>query len=432
MPGPRPGGNSTPRLHSEEGGRWKVGAWGRWARQDSTFRQRGKVLPSRFLPLSFPLRPSAFPFPNSYDKETHWHSHQRWRLPRSQRRYPWRGARGGQAGMGGGGLHRRLRGIAPAGRLPHPRPPFDGHDHAPGRHDPRHDQQGALHQQGRRGRQGRRGPGNGRERAGNPPAAADRGIDPGGRRRFADHGPAALRGGFPDHRRAQDHRQRPGSDGHDLRLRLGRGVRGRLARPAPDHRRQPQAGDGAGGDGPARGLDRALRRAGGRGQRHPDPRDSLFVRQAVGVPDEPRPRRLHEQPGRGGRGCETHRWRGNRAHVVGDGRVQARRRRRAGGGGDRRPHGQGNALHGAGAPPARRHANDAGPHPGHPVRGHGGAAHQRGAFRHDGVLSQLPRDGRAHRRGRAQAAHGQPDAPDGGSALPICSGPHPRRRGRWT
>ena len=51
------------------------------------------------------------------------------------------------------------------------------------------------------------------------------------------------------------------------------------------------------------------------------------------------------------------------------GEYQARRHRRAGGGGDRRPHGQGNALHRAGAFAARRHADDTRPDPGHALRG---------------------------------------------------------------
>ena len=62
-------------------------------------------------------------------------------------------------------------------------------------------------------------------------------------------------------RRAQDHRQRPGRDRLHLRLRHRGQHRDGGDRPAAHHRRVAPPGAGRRGDGPARRLDRAARRA---------------------------------------------------------------------------------------------------------------------------------------------------------------------------
>ncbi len=88
---------------------------------------------------------------------------------------------------------------------------------------------------------------------------------------------------------------------------------------------------------------------------------------------------------------------------------------------DCRAHGQGNAQLRPGPSPARRHADDAGPHPGHPFRGQGRGADRREEVRHDGFLPELPGARRADRRCGPQAASGHPEPSDG---------PNVPRRGR--
>ena len=82
-------------------------------------------------------------------------------------------------------------------------------------------------------------------------------------------------------RRAEDDRQRPG--GHGLHLRFPhRGAdRHRRDRPPAHHRRVAQPGDGGGGDGPPRWLDRHLQRHGRR--RRCDPRARAALRRGRGL-----------------------------------------------------------------------------------------------------------------------------------------------------
>ena len=91
------------------------------------------------------------------------------------------------------------------------------------------------------------------------------------RRRIAQHRAAAVRAWHADRRRAQDDRQRSGRDALHVRLRLRRRLRDRCARPPAHDGGEPQPRDGAGGDGPLRRLDRAVRRHCRRRGRDPDP-----------------------------------------------------------------------------------------------------------------------------------------------------------------
>ena len=104
--------------------------------------------------------------------------------------------------------------------------------------------------------------------------------------RLADE--AGRRGGG----RAQDDRQRPRR--HRLHVRVpDRGAdRHRRHRPAAHHRREPRPGDGGGGDGPPRGLDRHPLRDGGRRRRRAGARGAVRHRRGV------RPHRAPSPPGR--------------------------------------------------------------------------------------------------------------------------------------
>ena len=94
------------------------------------------------------------------------------------------------------------------------------------------------------------------------------------RTRSARQRPLYERGGR-GRRGAQDDRQRPGRHRLHVRVRHRGEHRDGGDRPAAHHRREPSPGADRRGDGQARGLDRAARRAGRRGERDPHPREAV-------------------------------------------------------------------------------------------------------------------------------------------------------------
>ena len=227
------------------------------------------------------------------------------------------------------------------------------------------------------------------------------------RRRFVEHRPAALRARRPDRRRSQDHRQRPGRNGDDLRVRFRGGLRHRGAGSAAHDGREPRPRDGARGDGPICGVDRHLRRSGRRRRRHPHPGDSVPLRQHLregrrtrtgGTPLQHRRRR------RGG-ASRGWRFRHQRRPARGSG-SSPRWHRCTGGGGDRAAHRQGDARDGPWPSAARRRADQLRPRPLHAVRHDGGRAHRGRTVRPDGHLHWRPAS-RACRSPRPWASCGE-------------------------
>ena len=128
-------------------------------------------------------------------------------------------------------------------------------------------------------------------------------------RLHAEHGARRARG-------AEDDRQRPRRHRRHLRLRHRAPGRDRGDRPPAHDRRVAPPGDGGRGDGPPRGLDRALLGDRRRRRRDPDPRAA--VRHRGGLPaDRPPPRaRAHLLDRRRRRGRDRPRrgrWRSPRA-----------------------------------------------------------------------------------------------------------------------
>ena len=107
-------------------------------------------------------------------------------------------------------------------------------------------------------------------------------------------------------RRAEDDRQRPQRDRLHVRLRHRGQHRDGGDRPAAHHRRVAPPRADRRGDGPARRLDRAARRAGRRRERHPDPRAAVLARAGLRLRREPVPVALRADP-RGRRGRDARR-----------------------------------------------------------------------------------------------------------------------------
>ena len=97
------------------------------------------------------------------------------------------------------------------------------------------------------------------------------------RRRVVEYRTAVVRRRSAAGGCAQDHRQRPGWHGDDLRVRLGSGLRHGRARSTPYHGGEPQPRDGAGSHGPLRGLDCPVRRSRRRCRRDSDPGDPIHL-----------------------------------------------------------------------------------------------------------------------------------------------------------
>ena len=101
------------------------------------------------------------------------------------------------------------------------------------------------------------------------------------RRRLAEDRRRPGQEGHPDHRRAQDDRQRPRRHLRDLRLRDRGGHRHRRHRQAALDGGEPRPRDGGRGDGPLLRLDRAVRRHRRLRRRDPDPRDPVRHREGL-------------------------------------------------------------------------------------------------------------------------------------------------------
>ena len=267
----------------------------------------------------------------TYDKKTHRHPDQRRRLPRAQRGHPRRGPRGGQARLGGRRFHRRLRGAA---RSPGDYRILDrhstAHDHAArAARSWARPTRGTSSARSARATRSAVAPGDRRERARTADKAADRGADPGRRRRLADdRAHNSSRPGFPiigvPKTIDNDLEATAMTFGFDSAVACVADALDRLQTTGISHKRVMvlevmgrHAGWIALYGGLAGGANAIL-----------IPEIPFTYEKLAEYHPAARSRRLHEQPGGGGRGREAAGRRRDRAHRGGGGRVQAGRHRR--------------------------------------------------------------------------------------------------------
>ena len=283
--------------------------------------------------------------------------------------------------------------------------------HPPRRHHPRHVTHQPVPDRRRRGPHGRHPASASASTRSSPSGARTRSASP---PRLADEvGNAGRRG-------AEDDRQRPRRHRLHLRLRDRGADRHRRHRPPAHHRRESRPGDGRGGHGPPRGLDRSALGHRRRRRRRAHARGAVRHRRGVRTHRaSPPPRRQLLDRGRR-RGCRPAGGHDDAAERRGR-RVRTRtprRHRQHGAGGDRAPHRLRGPRHDPRTRAAGRHTHRLRPHPRHPLRHRRDRRGARRCVRHDGGAAR-----RAHRAGpdRRRGARAEDRRPSSCSTWRGCS-----------